>query len=315
MPTSNRTTFLAIDGGGTKTEGVRVTADGRILARARVGATNPNDLGRETACARLAALLDQLSADSRDAALFAGIAGAIGNEDALRAVLAGRAARVGVGSDAVNLLSAMGRRDGACLIAGTGSVCFARRGEEIRRIGGWGYLLDNGGSGYDIGRDGLSAALRAHDGRGEPTMLTERLTEALGEPVHTAIPRIYREGKPFIAALAPIVFAAAEDGDAAAAAILDRNADCLAELLRAAAAWLGADAPMPVQLGGSILTAADAMRDRLADRVSAGITLHRSPAPPVWGAACEAMALAGIEPEAGALERFAEEHWDGTAER
>ncbi len=302
MPTSDRTTFLAIDGGGTKTEGVRVTADGRILARARVGATNPNDVGRDTAAARLTDLLDQLCADGRDAALFAGIAGAIGNEDALRAALYGRAQRVAVGSDAVNLLSVMGRRDGACLIAGTGSVCFARRGEEIRRIGGWGYLLDGGGSGYDIGRDALSAALCAHDGRGAPTALTDRLADALGEPVHTAIPRIYAGGKAFIAALTPIVFAAAEDGDTIAAAILDRNADHLAALLGAASAWL--DAPMPVQLGGSLLTATDALYTRLAARISPAITLHRSPAPPVWGAACEAIAMVGQTPDADAMARF-----------
>lgn len=300
-------TFLAVDGGGTKTEAVRVAADGRILVHARTGATNPNDVGRETACARLTDLLDQLGADGTDAALFAGIAGCIGNEDALRTALEGRAKQIAVGSDAVNLLSAMGKRDGACLIAGTGSVCFVRRGETIRRIGGWGYLLDGGGSGYDIGRDALSEALRAHDGRGAPTVLTTQLEAALGEPVHAAIPQIYAGGKPFIASLAPIVFAAAGDGDAAASAILDRNADCLAELLCTAAAWFG-ETGMPVQLGGSLLTASDAMLDRLAVRIPDAITLHRSPAPPVWGAACEAMAMAGVEPEPGAPERFAGEH-------
>lgn len=303
MSTPDCMTFLAIDGGGTKTEAVRVTADGRILARTRTGATNPNDVGRDTAAARLVQLLDQLGADGSDAALFAGIAGAIGSEDALFAPLCERAQRAAVGSDAVNLLSIMGRRDGACLIAGTGSVCFARRGEEIHRIGGWGYLLDEGGSGYDIGRDALSAALRAYDGRGRETALSDRLTEALGEQVPAAIPRIYAGGKPFIAALAPVVFAAAEDGDAIASAILDRNADHLAALLKTAHGWL--NAPMPVQLGGSLLTAADGMYTRLAARIPSAITLYRSPAPPVWGAACEAISMAGLTPEAGASERFA----------
>ena len=298
-------TFLAIDGGGTKTVAVRVTADGRLLAAARCGATNPNDIGREEACRRLAALLDQLGADGRDAALFAGIAGCIGNEDSLLSTLHGRAARVAVGSDAVNLLSVMGHRDGACLISGTGSVCFVRRGEAIRRIGGWGYLLDGGGSGYDIGRDALAAVLRAHDGRGSPTALTERLSELLGESPHTAIPRIYAGGKAFIASLAPTVCAAAEQGDEAALAILDRNADALGELLAAAKAGF-ADADMPVQLGGSLLTTAHLLLDRLRSRLPAGITLFRSPAPPVWGAACEAMALADTEPAPNADLHFAE---------
>lgn len=294
-------TYLAIDGGGTKTEGVRVAADGTILALARVGASNPNDIGRGMAAARLSELLDQLDANGSDAALFAGIAGAVGNEEILTAAVAGRARRWAVGSDAVNLLSVMGRRDGACLISGTGSVCFARRGEEIQRIGGWGYLLDAGGSGYDIACDGLRAVLRAHDGRGEPTVLTERMKDALHAPVWAAIPRIYADGKAMIASLAPVVFGAAAAGDKAAAAILDRNAACLAELIKAAASWLDTIKIVPVLLGGSILTANDAITGRLANLVPAGVTLLRSEAPPVWGAACEAMAMDGVSPDEAAV--------------
>lgn len=299
-------TYLAIDGGGTKTEAVRVNEEGHILAHARAGSSNPNDVGRDGAAACLTALLDRLGADGRDAAIFAGISGAIGNEAALLAALSARAKKAAVGSDAVNLLSSMGKRDGACLIAGTGSVCFARRGEDIARIGGWGYLLDEGGSGYDIGRDGLRAVLHAHDRRAEATSLTERMAQALGEPVPAAIPRIYREGKPFIAALAPVVFAAAEAGDTVAAAILDRNAACLAELIAAAVDWFGETEtdPIPILLGGSILTANPAIPARLAARVPPTVVLRPGEAPPVWGAVCEAMAMDGAAPSVDAMARF-----------
>lgn len=37
--------YIAIDGGGTKTEALLCTERGDILARAVGGATNPNDIG------------------------------------------------------------------------------------------------------------------------------------------------------------------------------------------------------------------------------------------------------------------------------
>ena len=70
-----------------------------------------------------------------------------------------------------------------------------RRGQEVFRIGGWGYLLDSAGSGYDIGRQALEAALRAQDGRGCPTALSAKLADALGAPVQDSLTRLYAEGK------------------------------------------------------------------------------------------------------------------------
>ena len=70
---------------------------------------------------------------------------------------------------------------GAVLIAGTGSVCFGKDGQgRPFRAGGYGYLIDDGGSGYAIGRDILTAVARAHDGRGPETCLTEAVFASLG---------------------------------------------------------------------------------------------------------------------------------------
>jgi hypothetical protein len=134
-------------------------------------------------------------------------------------------------------------------------VCFLRRGDELIRIGGWGYLLDSGGGGYDIGRDALEAVLRAHDGRGEATALTEKITARLGGEAHTKITDIYREGKPYIASCAPDVFEAAREGDPVATAILRRNARKLAEYIEAAWGHLtdqGQPHTLPIVMGGGI---------------------------------------------------------------
>ncbi len=265
--------YLSLDGGGTKTEGLLVNEQGTVLARGLAGPSNPNDLTLPVAADTLAALVRTLLADAAiiDAvatgdvtvSLFAGVAGALNHKTVLRAALVDRLSnlagiiRIGIGSDVELLLAAeIPDGDGACIIVGTGSACFVRKGESIIRIGGWGYLLDSGGSGYDIGRDALEAALRAHDGRGEATTLSRRLADHLGCAVPDALTAIYAGGKTFIAACAPCVFAAArEDHDPIADAILHRNARSLAELVEAAYRCLyptDCSASLSIIFGGSI---------------------------------------------------------------
>ena len=299
--------LIGIDGGGTKTLGVLTDLYGTVLATAQTGATNPNDVTPEISADRLTALchtlLEQAGLPDRalpEISLFFGIAGGINHGPTLEKLLGERLPSAGVlrvRSDAHILLSGeVPTGDGACIICGTGSVCFLRRGEEIHRIGGWGYLLDSGGSGYDIGRDALEAALRAFDGRCEATNLSELLAEHLGGPVNTRITEIYREGKPYIASCAPLVFRAAEAGDAVAFSILRRNARRLAEYIETAWKRLNehndsAPAFLPVVMGGGISQKASPYwSDLVASLVDPAIPARITVAamPPVFGAVAEA---------------------------
>ena len=70
-------------------------------------------------------------------------------------------------------LGALGDDRGAVVASGTGVVTLAVGRTEFARVDGWGYLIGDAGSGYWLGRAGLDAVMRAHDGRGEPTVLTE----------------------------------------------------------------------------------------------------------------------------------------------
>lgn len=72
-------------------------------------------------------------------------------------------------------LGALGDQRGAVVAAGTGVVTLAVGATAVARVDGWGYLMGDAGSGYWIGRAALDAVMRAHDGRGEATALTERI--------------------------------------------------------------------------------------------------------------------------------------------
>ena len=81
---------------------------------------------------------------------------------------------------AVALSAALDESAGIIVIAGTGSIAFGRDREAgVIRVGGWGNQFDDAGSGYDIGRKAVLAALRAYDGRGKATGLTQALCAEL----------------------------------------------------------------------------------------------------------------------------------------
>lgn len=142
---------------------------------------------------------------------------------------------------------------GLVLIAGTGAV--AGRVHQHRRTAladGDGWLLGDAGSGFWLGRQVMSAALRALDGRGPWTSLVEAVTaHYLGAPGgpylaverpgraecmrlrNAMVPRVYAEAPVRLARLSPLAVAAEEAGDEVATALLDDAADELAASLSA----------------------------------------------------------------------------------
>jgi len=69
-------------------------------------------------------------------------------------------------------LGALRGQRGAIVASGTGSVAFAIGASSVARVDGWGNIIGDAGSGFWIGRAGIVAVMRAHDGRGPATMLS-----------------------------------------------------------------------------------------------------------------------------------------------
>ena len=169
----------------------------------------------------------------------------------------------------------------AMVICGTGSCVFVRRGNELIRLGGWGQLLDESGSAYDVGKDAIRHALGVEDGLEEKSLLFERLCAELGAPLFASIPSIYKKGRSYIASFAPIVCETAEAGDEKSRSILEKNADRLAQLLGVAKKRYGA---------GEFICAGGFFRNasfrNLVERKS-DCRLIDSALPPVCGACVE----------------------------
>ena len=298
-------TFAAVDGGGSRSECAVFDLTGRVSGYSSGGALNPNDIGEEESLRRLSVLLLRAGAGKADH-LFCGISGAVGHEDVLRDGIsrAFPGVAVRVASDIENVFAFLPSKDGAALICGTGSVCFARKDGVTRRIGGWGWLLDGMcGGGYAVGRAGLEAALRDGDGRGPATSLSGAAEEYLGESAPAAVTRILSGGKPLIAGFAPFVFREAEKGDAVALGVTEAAACGVAEYLSVASGILG-EGFSCVCSGG--LFSENVFREAFLSavcrmRITAGIDFLSGPQ--LLGAARCALSLGGVKPDGG-FDRF-----------
>ena len=188
--------------------------------------------------------------------------------------------------------SVLGHQDGCGLVAGTGSSLFVRAsGAGCIHIGGWGYLIDTGGSGYDLGRDALYMALRATDGRGKKTVLNQLLEQDLGRPVEEAIAEIYAGGRSYIASFAHTVFEGRRLGDPVCAAIFNRGVQRLSELVYTAAKYY--PGTYSVVLGGGLFSAFPEYVEALRRETPSCAQLLTTNMPVVYGAAIEALWGAG----------------------
>ncbi|HLT59471.1 MAG: hypothetical protein LOD91_00415 [Limnochordales bacterium] len=261
--------LLALDGGGTKTDAVALDIHGRVGARRTVGPSNLQNLG-EDACRRaLAEAIDGVLAavglkrhQIRAACLGVGGLDTDADVSAYSRIVADlfgpAASRVQLESDGfIPIFSGTRGRPGIALIAGTGSMAVGIDDAGRRaRAGGWGALLGDEGSAFDIGRQALMLALRAMDGRGRSTRLRGDIERHFGMPLPAVVAMLYRQGQSretAIASVARTVAAAADEGDGTSRVLLHKAAKELALCVRAVLRQLRfARQPVPVVLSGSL---------------------------------------------------------------
>ena len=265
--------YLGVDGGGTKTLAVIVDAQGRECGHGRAGSANYASVGVEQALQNIHDAIQQAIREVPCSfpltKAWLGLAGIDRASDAalFSSYLRELADFVLVTNDAELLLSALGKDAGIVLIVGTGSIALARaQNGTITRVGGWGHILGDEGSGYDIGCRGLQAAVRATDGRGKVTLLHDLIlqqwqlhsTEDLIDEVYIV------DNKAKIAQAATYVTLAARQGDQVALEIIEQAADELALLVQTITPPLS---QLPIVLGGGLLLHNDFLREHVIRRI------------------------------------------------
>lgn len=247
---------LCIDGGGTKTSMQVVNHLGAIeyfyVGRQAwkeylAGSSNFSEIGQEGMKSLLKEMIQELYIDRipvmRDPGQYAVVAGFAGaGRDADKEFIKSLFVEMGfkpehvvILTDAELALYSVGT-PGVILIAGTGSICLGYDGASVKRAGGLGKVLGDEGSGYAIGREAIKAALEDEYGWGSKTSLTETLRkkwnlEELKQLISPITNGVIKKDE--IAAVCPLVFEEAMQGDPVANHILDKAADHLSYLLSA----------------------------------------------------------------------------------
>lgn len=266
--------FVGIDGGGTTTVVAVGNAEGKEIDRFELGPSNYHVIGLDQLKILFAKVLDHLrnrhriSAESIQSIAFCG-AGIDATEDQIvvrRAIIeAGFVHQVTVLNDGVGAVAgANGCAEGAVLISGTGSIALGVKKGVCYRVGGWGHIIDDEGSGYWIAKEGLAAVFKAYDGRGRQTKLTELILNHFGlTQVEELIGFIYSDQtqKQHIADLAPYVLESAVD-DPVCEAIVKQSAQSLLAMGLTLMQQMGVS-KLVIKLSGSVLLKSDAVRRQL----------------------------------------------------
>lgn len=254
---------IGIDGGGTGSKGVVADLLGNVLVRVKSGPINYVGNEKEVIDRNYAALFKDalMGRDiSNCAAICIGSAG-VSNHKSIENI---EKILKETGFTCPHLITtdshsahagALDGNEGIVVIAGTGAICLGRKnGGENLRVGGYGHLIDDEGSAYDIGKQMLRAIVRAEDGRGEQTCLKELVYKQLGiGTVSELISWLYAPGRPKgdIAALSVLIEEADKKNDSVADQIERNAARELVVLCKPALAIF--DNKTTIALSGSVL--------------------------------------------------------------
>lgn len=285
--------FVAgIDGGGTHTRLELRDGENRLLGRQEFGPFNLNAIGEAAFRRLLRQVFDACGRMEECAGLCVGGAGV--SNPALGEILAQELENAHYsgpwklcGDQEIALRGAM-EGPGIVVIAGTGSICFGKNAlGQTARSGGYGHLIDDGGSGYALGRDVLSQAVRQCDGRAPAGALLEQVFRRLGKETPEAIVSfVYapETDKAAIARFSAVALTLAEQGDNTALEILEAGAGALYELASAVQRRLKIEGCTIALLGG-LLTGDNPYRSLVAEtlgKLGSVISPHHDA---LWGAA------------------------------
>ena len=292
--------LAAVDAGGSKTEFLLFTEDGIILDRNLLSASNPNVVGMDNCLKILTEGINKFSFAMHLTGIFVGGAGFLINDNwrTIQKELKKQYpwARIDCQTDIVNVIASSGvTGDCMAVICGTGSVVVVKKKGCLNKISGWGYLLNKYGSGFDIGRDALCAALEYKENLGEKTVIADLFEEIYKKTPHQIMGEAYQKDSSFLATFAPLVFKAYHLGDNKAGEILKENAGRLSYIINSAAKTYSIKGS--VILSGSIFSKEPIFVDMLKENLNKELTVLIPPYPQIIGACVECAKMCDVKTE------------------
>ena len=277
---------IGVDGGGSRTRVMVGTAEGEQLATVEGPGSAISLKGTEHSATVIADLVTQALGEIAQPGavfprvLYCGVSGT-GREENARALHTALdekelAEEVVIDSDGlIAYYDAFEDRAGILLVAGTGSIAYARSPSgTLVRCGGWGPVFGDEGGGGWIGRRALSIVAASSDGREPATALLFPILAATQcEDVQDLIQWAATADARAFASLVPAVFSTASSGDPRASALVTLAAEELVLHIRALAKQLFVDerAAVSVALSGGLMQKGSLLRKRLEQRLKSAV--------------------------------------------
>ena len=299
------TYYIGADGGGTRTTAVLISENGEIKSVLRGNGLNYHAIGMEKAQNHLLELTQALTKDLKDADdIKIGVGMSALDDVATEKQLSDFSGNVFkkeslfLHSDAyMALMAATLGKSGAIVICGTGSMA-VYADETLRQTpaGGWGYLLGDWGSSFQLAIDGIRAAISDIEETGEKTRLSKALMDrfSLSKP-RELIDFVYApETVPSdIAKFAIDVLTLANEGDPVSLKIVNEHFDMMSKIVFS---LTGKSLPDTVWLFGGVFEHNEwviSLFEEKLSRFRSDIKASLIPYPPAIGAAIYAMKLSG----------------------
>ncbi|MEG0693593.1 MAG: BadF/BadG/BcrA/BcrD ATPase family protein [Oscillospiraceae bacterium] len=256
--------IIGIDGGGTKTYAKAYDLEGNFLGEAKSGSSNLCSNSYEAVEQNIKLLIKNLMnhcVDYTPISICIGTAGIRANNGAasIKAIITkvtGCEKVLVLGDMELPIFAHDSTKNAVAMISGTGSIVFARnKNGTCARVGGWGHIVGDEGSGYWLTVKAIQAIMREFDHRGEKTKLTQLFLEHLNcNSPQDIITLIHGEfNKSQLASMAYLLDIAAKEGDLVAASILSQGAELLFELLEASIKTAGFDEEFAIIFIGGVL--------------------------------------------------------------
>ncbi len=284
--------LAGIDGGGTSTRLEIRDTDNQTISDLQFGPFNISSIGESAFCDLLQTLWAACPPMADCASLCIGGAGV--SSPAVRQLVERSLADRGFSgtltlcSDFEIALRGAINDPGCILIAGTGSVGFGQNADgQSVRVGGWGHLIDDLGSGYALGRAALALTVQTLDGRANAQMLSQAICKATNsKSIQDILKYVYYSGrdKSAVAALAESVIVCAQSGDESSMDLLRQGVSDLSGIVQALSTRLAMPFPRIALLGG--LLAHDSIYRTLAiEELSKIARVVPAQHDALWGAA------------------------------
>lgn len=275
--------IIGIDGGGTKTLSYLADEKLNILKKLQTSSSNYLSVGIDEVEKNLRYIIGTLAPKDEEFLLSLGLAGVSRDEDykIIKRVLK----NLGIENYILNndayiaLYGAHEGKDGALLIAGTGSILYYKKNKKICRAGGYGHLLGDQGSGYSLGKNAIIVALETNDGLRDYSELLDFVKNFYSlEKIEDIIPKIYRGfEKSEIAKLSKSLLSEGIEIQGVKE-IVNKEIDSLVRLLDVL------PKEMKIALSGGLLENNNYYSDLLKKRIREKHTLVEKAHDPCWGA-------------------------------